>query len=376
MDQKNQQGGATRPVILSGGSGTRLWPLSRRDWPKQLLPLTGDNTLLQLTALRAGDPARFGDPIVVAGDRHAEEILVQLGEVGIRPSSIILEPAARNTAPAIALAALRAAPKDVLLVMPSDHMITDGAAFERAVDEAVGLARRGWLVTLGLTPTYPETGYGYIRRGAVLSEAAYEVAEFVEKPALTLAEAYLASGDYLWNGGIFLFTAERFLDELERSSPDILSQVRQAVAACTIRERFVEPEPMAFSRSPAISVDYAVMEKADRIAVVPVEMGWSDLGSWDALHALAPADEHGNRLSGEVVVSDTKGCSIRSAGPLVAAVGVDDLTIIATGDAVLVMPKGRSQEITKIIDQLKARQSAALEAWPAAESPCARVQGS
>jgi mannose-1-phosphate guanylyltransferase/mannose-1-phosphate guanylyltransferase/mannose-6-phosphate isomerase len=361
-----------RPVILSGGSGTRLWPLSRRDWPKQLIALTGDHSLLQLTALRTPPSDRFAAPIVVASERHADEIVAQLGEVGIAPDCVILEPAARNTAPAVALAAFAADPEEQLLVMPSDHRIADGDAFLRAIDQGAALARRGWMVTLGLAPTRPETGFGYIRVGAPLDGGARAVAEFVEKPERARAEAYCAAGDYLWNGGIFLFTAGRFLAELQRHARPILGNVRDSFAAAVRDGPWLRPDRTAFAGTPSVSIDFAVMEKVDRIAVVPVEMGWSDVGSWDALHECFPGDESGNRLNGDVIVADTSGCSIRSAGPIVAAVGVENLTIIATSDAVLVMPKGRSQDISGIIEQLRARQSATLDAWAGSPRDCAR----
>jgi mannose-1-phosphate guanylyltransferase/mannose-1-phosphate guanylyltransferase/mannose-6-phosphate isomerase len=342
-----------RPVILSGGSGTRLWPLSRRDWPKQLIALTGDLSLLQLTAMRTPPSDRFAAPILVASERHADEILAQLGEVSIAPDCVILEPAARNTAPAVALAAFAADPDDLLLVMPSDHMIADGDAFLRAIDQGAALARAGWMVTLGLAPTRPETGFGYIRLGARLDGSAREVAEFVEKPERARAEAYCASGDYLWNGGIFLFTAGRFLAELHRHARAIHGHVRDSVAAAERDGPCLRPDPIAFAGTPSVSIDFAVMEKVDRIAVVPVEMGWSDVGSWDALHAISPCDEDGNTHHGEVFAIDTRRCLIRSEGPVVAAVGVRDLIVIATPDAVLIMPRGASQEVKRAVEALK-----------------------
>ena len=368
-DAAGDGGRQIRPVILSGGSGTRLWPLSRRDWPKQLLALTGDRTLLQLTALRTPASAGFAAPIVVANAQHAEQIREQLAGVGIVADRIILEPAARNTAPAVALAAFAADPDDLLLVMPSDHMITNGDAFLHAVEKAAPLARDGWMVTLGLTPTRADTGFGYIRRGPALGPDACQAAEFVEKPERALAELYLASGDYLWNGGIFLFTAGRFLAALQRHARTLYGHVRDAAASGSQHDVFFTPGKADFEEAPSVSIDYAVMEKSDRIAIIPVEMGWSDLGSWDALHDLFPGDEAGNRLNGDVIVADTSGCSIRSSGPVVAVVGVENLTIVATADAVLVMAKGRSQDIGQIIEQLRTRQSTTLDAWTDPDGP-------
>ncbi|HEY0042958.1 MAG TPA: mannose-1-phosphate guanylyltransferase/mannose-6-phosphate isomerase [Allosphingosinicella sp.] len=365
----NDSGGAPigriRPVILSGGSGTRLWPLSRQDWPKQLLPLTGERTLLQMTALRTGDTGRYANPVVVTHERYAQQVLGQLASVGIAPDRIILEPAARNTAPAIALAAFHADPSDVLVVMPSDHSIADVAAFQEALDKAVAFARHGWLITLGLTPTRAETGYGYIRRGGALDEGIWQVEKFVEKPAEALARAYLESGDYLWNGGIFVFTAASFLAELERTAPDVHAATKRAVEEATSSGAFLAPGAESFRSAPSISVDYAVLEKAERVAVVPVEMGWSDVGSWDALLELRAPDSEGNRLSGDVIISDVTGCAITAAGPVVAAFGVSDLTIVATGDTVLIMPAGRSDEIKAIVAQLEARNCTTLREWPA-----------
>jgi mannose-1-phosphate guanylyltransferase/mannose-1-phosphate guanylyltransferase/mannose-6-phosphate isomerase len=340
------------PVILSGGSGTRLWPLSRTGRPKQLLSLTHEKTMLQLTAGRAvGD--RFGPPIVVANAAHADMIDAQLAEVGVVAAPLILEPIARNTAPAIALAALSADPAEILLVMPSDHVIADVPAFLRAVERAVPLVEQGWLATFGISPDAPDTGYGYICRGEPLDEGVYRVERFVEKPDRATAEGYLAEGRYSWNGGIFLFEAQAYLDALATHAPAMLAAARAAIAAGRAEDRRLWPDAQAFRAAPSDSIDYAVMEKAERVAVVPVEMGWSDVGSWDALHAIAPQDGDGNVHHGEVVAIDTVGCMIRSDGPLVAAVGVKDLIVIATGDAVLILPRGSSQDVKRAVERLK-----------------------
>ena len=350
-----------RPVILSGGSGTRLWPLSRTGRPKQLLSLTHAETMLQLTAMRVDDATRFGAPIVVANAAHADEIERQLAEVGATPEALILEPVARNTAPAIALAALSLAPDALMLVMPSDHVIADIPAFRDAIDAALPFAVDGWLVTFGIAPQAPDTGYGYIRTGDELGEGVRRVERFVEKPDRATAEAYLAEGCYAWNGGIFLFRADAYLAALDTHAPGITAAARAALAAGTTDGARNHPDATAFAASPDDSIDYAVMEKADRVAVAPVNMGWSDVGSWDALHELADKDDANNAHHGEVVAIDTTGCLIRSSGPLVAAVGVHDLIVIATGDAVLIMPRGDSQKVKQAVAALKKDRHVTLD---------------
>ena len=341
------------PVILSGGSGTRLWPLSRTGRPKQLLSLTSEETMLQLTAQRAPAADGFAPPIVVANAAHSDMIEAQLGASGIDNALLILEPAGRNTAPAIAAAALALDRDAMMLVMPSDHVIRDVAAFRAAIDAARPLVEQGWLATFGITPDGPETGYGYIKRGSALAPGVAEVESFVEKPDLATAEAYLAEGGYSWNGGIFLFGAGAYLDALGKHAPEILAAVRRAMESATRDGNRLYPGSHDFAASPSQAIDYAVMEKADRVAVVPVEMGWSDVGSWDALHAISASDADGNAHHGEVFAIDTERCLIRSEGPVVAAVGVTDLIIIATPDAVLIMPRGASQEVKRAVAALK-----------------------
>lgn len=349
------------PVILSGGSGTRLWPLSRTGRPKQLLKLTADETMLQLTARRTPGGDGFGTPIVVANAQHAEQIEEQLSAAGIEGAQIILEPVGRNTAPAIAAAALLLERDAIMLVMPSDHVIEDVAAFRAAVATATPLVADGWLATFGITPDAPETGYGYIKRGAELAPGVARVDRFVEKPDRATAEAYLAEGGYSWNGGIFLFQAGAFLDALGAHAPDILEAVGKAMANATREGGRIRPDAHDFAASPSQAVDYAVMEKADKVAVAPVEMGWSDLGSWDALHAISALDAVGNAHQGEIVAIDTKGCLIRSEGPLVAAVGVSDLIVVATHDAVLILPRGSSQEVKRAVEALQKQGHITLD---------------
>jgi mannose-1-phosphate guanylyltransferase len=343
------------PVLLCGGSGTRLWPLSRRNAPKQLLALTGEETMLQLTLARTPAGDMFATPAVVAGAELEGSIRAQLDGVAGVEARLILEPCPRNTAPAAALAALTAAPGDILLVMPCDHFIGDVDAFRAAVADALPWAERDWLVTFGIRPTHAETGYGYIKRGSPLSASAFEVEEFVEKPEAAKAEAFLSQGGYDWNGGIFLFRAETYLEALETHAPEILAAAREAVGARPGRGDKLAPDAAAFARCPNISIDHAVMEKSGRIAVVPVDMAWSDLGSWEALWDVSARDEDANALAGEVLAMDSRGCLIRSTGPLVVAIGVEDLVVVATEDAVLVVRRDESQRVKKAVEALSGK---------------------
>jgi mannose-1-phosphate guanylyltransferase/mannose-1-phosphate guanylyltransferase/mannose-6-phosphate isomerase len=343
------------PVILSGGAGVRLWPLSRLGRPKQLVSLGGGGSLLRRTADRVADAALFAAPVIVAGEEDARAAEAQLAG-GRAPARLILEPSPRGTAAAIALAALDAAAGDLLLVLPSDHAIGDEAAFRAAVAAAAPLAAQGWLVTFGIRPDRPETGYGYIRRGSQLADGLFEAAAFVEKPPRAAAEAFLADGFYDWNAGIFLFRAGAMVDALGAHAPGVLAAVRAALGRARQDGVRVRPDAQSFAAAPAMSIDRAVMEKAERVAVAPVEMGWSDVGSWDAVHALGPRDADGNVLAGDVVAPDSRNCLVRSDGPVVVALGVEDLIVVATERAVLVVRRGESQRVGEALDALEARR--------------------
>lgn len=345
------------PVILSGGSGSRLWPLSRHYLPKQFLALTGKQSLFQETVRRAGQLDGAGAPVVVCSDDHRFLVGEQLQELGLGNASILLEPVARNTAPAIALAALHLVGRDpgaTMLVLPADHLVEDGAAFREAVAGAAPLAAEGWLVTFGVPPQHAETGFGYIQRGDPLGSAGFQVRRFVEKPDLATAQGYVAAGDYSWNSGMFLFQAQRYLEELGQYAPDILSAATRACAAAKGDLDFIRVDSDAFSASPADSIDYAVMEKTGRAAVVPVDCGWSDIGSWSALWAAAEHDADGNRLEGDVIALDSRNNLVRAADRrMVATVGVDDLVIVDTQDATLVARKDRVQDVKRIVERIR-----------------------
>jgi mannose-1-phosphate guanylyltransferase len=342
------------PVILSGGSGTRLWPMSRPEKPKQLLSLTAEETMLQLTAQRTAGDA-FAKPIVVANAFHADLVEEQLAAVEAGAQALVLEPMGRNTAPAIALAAIAAGGgEDPILVMPSDHVIADVDAFHSAIQAALPLVREGWLVTFGISPDAPETGYGWIKVGELVGAGVHRVDRFVEKPPRDKAEAMLAAGDHVWNGGIFLFRADMFLGALGVHAADMLVAAQKAMDKAVREGARIFPDKEEFAASPADSIDYAVMEKAPRVAVVPVAMGWSDVGSWDALHAISDPDEGGNVVRGDVVAVDASNCLVQAEpGRRVALVGVSDLIVVASGNDVLVLPRGRSQEVKKIIEAMK-----------------------
>lgn len=342
------------PVILSGGAGTRLWPLSRPESPKQFHALTGTETMLQMTASRVADPTRFEAPLVVAGASHADEVERQLAAAGVSPGTLILEPMGRNTAAAIALAALERAPGDLLLVMPSDHVITRPDAFREAVDRAARQAEQGWLMTFGITPDAPETGYGYICCGAALADGVFAVERFVEKPDRETAQAYLAQGGYHWNGGIFLMRAGDLIDGLAAHAPDILDATRAALAKATREDGRVQPDADLFAAIRSQSIDHALMEKHTQVGVVPVEMGWSDLGSWDALYEVGAKDAAGNALAGDAIVRDTSNCLIHADGMQVVTVGVSDLIVVASGGQILILPRGESQRVREAVEAARA----------------------
>lgn len=356
------------PVVLSGGSGTRLWPLSRQNQPKQFLSLIGDHSLFQETVLRASRLPGAQAPVTVCSDDHRFMVGEQLNALGMPSGGILLEPMARNTAPAIALAALHLVARDpdaTMLVLPADHLIEDEAAFRDAVQSALALAGEGWLVTFGIRPDYAETGYGYILRGEPLGSEplgseplkneGFRVARFVEKPDLATAERYVAEDTYAWNSGMFLFQARRYLEELTRHAPLIAGAAREAHARARADLDFIRINGDAFAASPSDSIDYAVMEKTDRAAVVPVSCGWSDIGSWSSLWSVAERDEDGNRHEGDVISVDTRGSLVRaSERRMIATLGVEDLVVIDTADATLVARKDRVQDVKAIVDRLKA----------------------
>jgi mannose-1-phosphate guanylyltransferase / mannose-6-phosphate isomerase len=346
------------PLILSGGSGTRLWPVSRRNLPKQFLSLKGQGTLFQQTLARALQLPQVAKPIVVASEDHRFLAAEQLREAGMPDATIVLEPVARNTAPAIALGALQALTRDpeaLLLVLPADHLISDNAAFIAAVQAALPLAQQDWLVTFGIRPDRPETGFGYIRRAAALDASSFQVGQFVEKPDQATAEQYLADGSYDWNSGMFLFKAARYLEELGQHAPAILDAVRQAHAAAACDLDFVRIGKDAFARVPDDSIDYAVLEKTQRAAVVPVSCGWSDIGSWAALWLAGDKDRDGNLCEGDIMALNSHNSLLRThEHHLLATLGVDDLIVVTTPDATLVAHRDAAQEVKEIVARLKA----------------------
>ena len=347
------------PVILSGGSGTRLWPVSRESFPKQLWPLISSHTLLQETALRAHDPARFAPPVIVCNHEHRFLIAEQLRAAEIPSPRILLEPVGRNSAPAIAAAALLVAetrPDAVLWLLAADHVIADTAALHENLVIAANAARTGRIVTFGMRPTTPETGYGYIAIGAPLPDApgAHAVAEFVEKPDAARAAKLSTDGRHLWNSGMFVFTARTLLEELETHAPDVLRAVRQAMADRHEDLDFIRLGEKAFAACPSISLDYAVAERTSRAAVVPADIGWSDVGSWGALWELGGKDEAGNVAVGDVFLEAARNCYVRSDGMVAAVVGLEDAVVVVTEDAVLAMHRGHAQDVKKVVDRLKA----------------------
>jgi mannose-1-phosphate guanylyltransferase / mannose-6-phosphate isomerase len=348
------------PVILSGGSGSRLWPLSREGYPKQFWPLTGGSTrtLLQETACRAIGPG-FAPPVVVCNEAHRFLVAEQLRDAGIGGARILLEPAARNSAPAIAAAALllrQTDPDAVLWLLAADHAIADVPALHAALDSAVAAARAGRIVTFGMRPTKAETGYGYIEAGAELPglRGVHAVASFTEKPDPATAETLAADGRHLWNSGMFVATAATLLDELRQHVPEVVDAVERAMAAAKRDLDFVRLGEAEFAAVPAISIDYAVMEKTERAAVVPASIGWSDIGSWAALWEAADKDAAGNATTGPVELMDAERCYVRSEGILTAVLGLRDTVVVTTEDAVLVVPRDRAQDVKALVERMKA----------------------
>lgn len=338
------------PVILSGGGGTRLWPLSTPDSPKQFLRLFGDKSLFQNTILRCNDGNNFDVPMVVGNAKHSRITGNQLSEIGINGAKLILEPAARNTAPAIALAALCCDENALMLVMPSDHLVGKEDVFLDAIERAKSAAQDGYLITFGITPTKAETGYGYIKCGDALDgyDGAHNVPKFTEKPEISVAQTMIDDGNYLWNAGIFLFRADAYLDALSKHAPDILAAAQQSLRGID-NDEMIHPDQSAFEASPSDSIDYAVMEKADKVAVIPVAPDWSDVGSWDSIAQLHEAQNEADNISiGKSKTIDAKGNMIWAGDMEVQMIGVDNLIVVAHEGKIVILPRGRSQDVKKL----------------------------
>ena len=336
------------PVILCGGSGTRLWPRSRASMPKPFLPLVGDNTLFEAALARCPATGGFAPPVVVTGRQHLAHVEAQLGAVD--GAQVIVEPSARNTAAAIALAACRLPEDAVMLVCPSDHHIGNADAFAVAACAAADLAQEGWLVSFGIEATAPETGFGYLKRGEAISDTAFRTAQFVEKPDLERAKAFLAEGIYAWNGGIFAFRVKDFLAELEAHRPQIASGVAAAVAKGSEDGQRFYPDAQTFAAVPSDSVDYAVMENTARAAMVPADMNWSDIGNWHALYEALPADESGNlvRGAGAAELVDCRNVLVDSDGPRVSVIGLEDVIVVVDGDDIMITTVAGVQKVGKL----------------------------
>ena len=357
--------GCIVPVILCGGAGTRLWPISREGLPKQFWPLLSHRSLLQDTVLRAtgelADGCRFGDPLIVCNREHRFLIAAQLRDAGVLNPNIVLEPLGRNSAPAVAAAALVAAehnPDDVLWIMPADAMITDTDALHQALVTATHAARAGRIVTFGMRPTAPETGFGYIELGdpmALPAAGVFEVLRFIEKPDASSAEVFATSGRHLWNSGMFIATARTLLKELERHVPDILAHMSEALSRGQRDSDFIRLEEAAFVACPSISLDYALAERTRNVAVVPTTFAWSDVGNWAAVWEASPKDEYSNVLSGDVMLEDVEGCLIRTDGTLTAVVGLRDVVVVVTADAVLALHRDRAQDVKQIVERLRTK---------------------
>ncbi|MBU0673329.1 MAG: mannose-1-phosphate guanylyltransferase/mannose-6-phosphate isomerase [Proteobacteria bacterium] len=354
------------PVILSGGSGTRLWPLSRKLYPKQLLALTGKMTLIQQTAGRLSGLKECGPPLVICNEAHRFMVAEQFRQAKIAQSSIILEPMGKNTAPAAALACYQALAQNpeeppLLLILPADHLIRDQKVFQAAISAGIWPAKEGKLVTFGIIPQSPETGYGYIKRGEHLDEGkgdtpaypVYRIDRFVEKPDLPTAESYVASGEYLWNSGMFLFRADRYLEELKKYNPQMDEACREAYTKAVPDLDFLRIDHQAFAACPSDSIDYTVMEKTDRGVMIPIDPGWNDIGSWSALWEVSEQDTNGNVIIGDVMTMDTEHSYIHAENRLIATIGIHDQIIVETADVVLVADKNKVQEVKEIVNRLQ-----------------------
>lgn len=344
------------PVILSGGNGSRLWPLSRQLNPKQFLPIADDSLSMLQATIRRLEGLQVSQPCLICNEEHRFLAAEQLRALGIENASILLEPVGRNTAPAVALAAIKALEKEhdpVLLVLAADHLIKDVGAFHRAVETALPFAQAGKLVTFGIVPTHAETGYGYVQKGASAGEGGFSVQSFVEKPDSETAERYLASGEHFWNSGMFMFRASRYLEELQRWQPEILDACRRAAAQSEEDMHFVRIGKEAFAACPEDSIDYAVMERTEDAVMVPLDAGWSDIGSWSALWDVSDKDEQGNVHKGDVLSHDSHNNYVHADYRLVTTVGVENLIIVETKDTIMVAHKDKAQEVKRIVEQLK-----------------------
>lgn len=350
------------PVILCGGKGTRLWPVSRADHPKQFLQLTGKGTLFQQTLQRVSDPASYAQPLLVTNADYRFLAAEQALETGIEPQAILLEPEGRNTAPAIAAAALTCAktdPQTLMLVLPSDHAIADAQIFAKTVAIAADAASDGYLVTFGIIPDRPETGFGYIKSGAEIAEQTMRVERFIEKPDETSAQNMIDAGGHYWNSGMFCFTAQSYIEQCEKLAPDVLSSARSALENASTDLDFTRLDTPSYSASPNISIDYAIMEQTDRAVVVPASFGWSDLGAWDAVHEAGQKDDQGNVVTGPALLHETSGSLIQTGAMQVTVAGLDNVAVIVSEDAVLVAPLERAQETGQLVKLLAQNEKTA-----------------
>lgn len=368
-----------RPVVLAGGSGVRLWPLSREAMPKQLQPLISDRSLLQQTLRRVSTP-EFLPPIIICNDQYRFMIAEQVREAGVRGARIVLEPAARNSGPAAAVGALLADAMEadtLVLLLPSDHVISDTTGFLSSVEVAARGAAADHLMTFGVAATSAATEYGYIRLGAKLEgvPGCIAVAVFVEKPDRPKAEQLLAAGGHVWNSGMFMFRPQTFITELGRYEPQILEAAKGAIAAAREDLDFLRLDAAAFAEAPSISIDYAVMERTSRAATCALSSDWSDLGSWSAIYDALPHDDGDNAIQGDVVLEDARGCLVRSEGRLTAILGLDDVVVVTADDAVLVAARHRAQDVRKIVDRLKSANRKEVRESPVTHRPWGKYQG-